>query len=82
MYALHMIKDYSPQMAVLGVVSWILFLVVLRLLGAVFVDGGLLPGPAQIAPPLADVSEQLDDCIIVADMKVCGSEESEGPLWK
>jgi hypothetical protein len=87
MYALQMIKDYAPQMALLGVISWILFLVALRLLGAVFVDGGLLPSSTPTAPPLGDASEERtgpapDDCIIVAGMKVCGSEESEGPLWK
>ena len=85
MYALQLIKDYSPQMAVLGVVGWILFLVALRLLGAVFVDGGLLPPAAPTAPPLGEASEiravpAPDDCIIVAGIKVCSSEESEVPL--
>ncbi len=85
MYALQIIRDYSPQMAVLGVVAWILFLVALRLLGAVFVDGGLLPPSTPITPPSGEVSEELaipapDDCIIVAGTRVCSSDESEGPL--
>lgn len=80
-------REYAYETAAMLTLSWIVFLIAIRMITALFADGGLIPPakpPLSSPPPVLEEHgpSKLDDCIVVADMKVCGADESEGPLWR
>jgi hypothetical protein len=84
MFVLNIVQTYAREAFAFGVLCWILFLVAIRMITFVITDGGLIPPLHDPHLPPATVDDRPlaeGDCIIVEGIKVCSSDESDGPLW-
>lgn len=76
MYLFLMLKKHGPEILSGGLVIYVVSLVALQLVGAVFLDGGLLADLWAISdgPPAELPEPPPSDCIEVGGIEICGSE--------